>query len=55
MRQFQTTMFLLGTAVFLASAGFHRSPMGDTLWKTGIAVMVGDIVCILLWPRKPAQ
>jgi hypothetical protein len=26
--------------------------MGDTLWKVGVAAMIGDIVCIQLWPTR---
>jgi hypothetical protein len=50
MRKFQIVAFVLGVASFLASACFTGKVMGDTLWKVGIAIMVGDIVCILLWP-----
>ncbi len=50
MRQFQIVAFLLGVAAFLASACFTGKEMGDTLWKVGVAIMIGDIVCILLWP-----
>jgi hypothetical protein len=50
MRRFQVIAFLLGVGVFLTSAGFTGQAMGDTLWKVGMAIMVGDIVCILLWP-----
>ncbi len=49
MRQFQIIAFLLGVAAFLASACFTGQVMGDTLWKVGVAIMIGDIACILLW------
>ncbi len=50
MRLFQIISFFAGVAAFLASACFVGAMMGDTLWKVGVAIMVGDIVCILLWP-----
>ena len=50
MRQFQMIAFLVGVAAFLVSACFTETPTGETLWKVGVAIMVSDIVCILLWP-----
>jgi hypothetical protein len=52
MRQFQVIAFLLGVLVFLGSACFIGKEMGDTLWKVGVAIMLGDIVCFLLWPTR---
>jgi hypothetical protein len=52
MRQFQIAIFILGVAAFLASIGFTGSNMGDTLWRTGVALMLGDVVCIQLWPGE---
>ncbi len=50
MRQFQITVFILGTASFIASA-FELGPnSGDYLLNAGFATMLGDIVCIQLWP-----
>ena len=50
MRLFQIIAFFFGVAAFLASAGFTGTAMGDTLWKVGVAFMIGNIVCIPLWP-----
>ena len=50
MRLFQIVSFLIGVAAFLASACFTGSVTGDTLWKVGVAIMIGDIACMLLWP-----
>ncbi len=50
MRQFQIVGFGLGLAAFAVSAFFAGKLMGDTFWKVGMAVMISDIVCILLWP-----
>ncbi len=50
MRLFQIIGFFLGIAAFLASACFIGAMMGDTLWKVGVAIMLGDLVLILLWP-----
>ncbi len=51
MRLFQIIAFFAGVGAFLASACFVGSMMGDTLWKVGVAVLLGNIVCILIWPR----
>jgi hypothetical protein len=52
MRRFQIIAFLLGIVAFLASACFTGKMIGDTLWKVGVAIMIGDIVWILLWPSR---
>ena len=52
MRLFQIIAFFFGVAVFMASAGFTGTATGDTLWKVGVAIMIGNIVCILLWPSQ---
>ena len=55
MRQFQITIFILGTAALIASAVleaafFDTKGMGETLYKAGFATLLVDVVCILLWP-----
>ena len=52
MRQFQVFLFGAGVLAFLGSACFIGSNMGDTLWRTGVAVMLGDLVCMRLWPPR---
>ena len=50
MRQFQITLFAVGTAAFIASA-FELGPhSGDYLLNAGFATLLIDVVCILLWP-----
>ncbi|HTY87540.1 MAG TPA: hypothetical protein VMB80_08755 [Candidatus Acidoferrum sp.] len=40
----------------LAAAGFIGKPMGDTLWRTGLATLLFDLVCLQLWPcSKPSS
>lgn len=50
MRQFQIAVFVLGTVALLAAAFFIGKDMGDTLWRTGMATVLFDVVCIQLWP-----
>ncbi len=50
MRRFQIVAFLVGVAAFLSSACFTGKELGDTLWKVGVAFMVSNLVCLLLWP-----
>ncbi len=51
MRLFQIIGFFAGVGAFMASACFVGSMIGDTLWKVGVAILLGDTVCILIWPR----
>ena len=50
MRQLQITMFILGAASLIASAFGIGKDFGETLYKTGIALLLLDVVCIQLWP-----
>ena len=50
MRQLQMTVFMLGAASLIASAFGIGSDFGETLYKTGIALLLLDVVCIPLWP-----
>lgn len=50
MRLFQIIAFFFGVAAFLVSAAFTETSTGETLWKVGVAIMIANIVCILLWP-----
>ena len=52
MRWLQITFFALGSVSFLAALFFRGTLTGEDLWKAGIAIMLGDVVLILLWPRK---
>ncbi|MGA9116739.1 MAG: hypothetical protein WB626_08190 [Bacteroidota bacterium] len=50
MRTLQIVLFLLGVPFFLAALLFIGDPMGDTLWRAGVAVLLTDLVCVKLWP-----
>lgn len=50
MRTLQVAIFILGVVAFLASALFIGQGVGDTFWRTGVAVMLIDAVCTRLWP-----
>jgi len=50
MRTFQIVIFVFGVIAFLAAALFIGQVMGDTLWRVGVAAMLGDLVCMRLWP-----
>ena len=50
MRQFQITIFLLGTASLIAAAFKIGPNSGDYLLSAGMAALLGDVVCIQLWP-----
>lgn len=56
MRVLQITLFCVGVAAFLAAAFFIGSDTGNTLWRVGVAMLLIDVVCLLLWPgSKPAS
>jgi len=54
MRKFQVTIFVLGVLSFVTAAFFTGTIAGDALWRAGMAAMLGDLVCLKLWP-SPAK
>lgn len=52
MRWIQITFFIVGVCSLLTALGFRGSMTGEDLWKAGIAILLGDIVLIQLWPRR---
>ncbi|MCG6964254.1 MAG: hypothetical protein LJE95_13420 [Acidobacteria bacterium] len=51
MRRLQTVLFLLAIVALLGAIPFAGSVMGDVLWRAGIAALLVDVVCIMLWPQ----
>lgn len=54
MRVLQITFFCVGAAAFLAAIFFIGSDTGNTLWRVGVAMLLIDVVCLLLWPGSKA-
>lgn len=54
MRTLQLILFVLGVLSLAAALPFVGAVAGDALWRAGIAVLLLDVVCILLWARPPA-
>jgi hypothetical protein len=50
MRYLQIILFVVGIAAFFAAVFFIGSDTGDTLWRVGVAALLVDVVCIMLWP-----
>jgi hypothetical protein len=50
MRQLQMTIFILGAASLILSAFGIGKDFGETLYKTGIAILLLDVACTQLWP-----
>jgi len=50
MRQFQVTLFIVAAVSLIASALAIGKSYGETLYNTGIAMLLFDVVCIQLWP-----
>jgi membrane protein implicated in regulation of membrane protease activity len=55
MRCLQIVLFFLGLALLLAAAFFVGAVAGDALWRAGVALLLVDVVCILLWPRSASK
>jgi hypothetical protein len=53
MRYVQITVFVLALAALVAATFFIGEDTGDTMWRIGVAVLLIDVVCIMLWPRSP--
>jgi len=39
---------------FVTAAFFTGTIAGDALWRAGMAALLGDLVCLKLWP-SPAK
>ncbi len=52
MRRLQTVLFLVAILALLGAIPFAGRVMGDVLWRAGIAALLVDVVCILLWPQR---
>jgi len=50
MRSLQIVLFIVGVAAFIAALAFIGNDTGDTLWRAGVAVLLLDVVCMMLWP-----
>ena len=53
-RKFQVTLFVLAVISFITAAICTGSLAGDALWRAGVALLLGDLVCLRLWPSSPA-
>lgn len=52
MRILQIVLFVIGVIAFIVAAFFAGTETGDILWRAGIAILLLDVVCIMLWPEK---
>ena len=52
MRLIQVILIFVGLAAFLAAVFFVGTDTGDVLWRVGVAALLLDIVCIMLWPAR---
>jgi hypothetical protein len=52
MRYLQVILFFIAALVFIISLFFIGTVMGDVLWRAGMAILLFDIVCIMLWTKK---
>lgn len=54
MRLIQALLFIAAFAAFVAAVFFMGAVAGDALWRAGVALLLLDIVCIMLWPAPAA-
>ena len=53
MRYLQIVLFIGAALSFIIALFFAGTVKGDILWRAGIAILLFDVVCIMLWPTKP--
>ena len=54
MRFVQIFLFIISIFLFFIAAFFYMSILGLILWRAGIAILLLDVVCLLLWPTAQA-
>lgn len=54
MRIFQIALLGLAVAALVVALFSFDTSTGETFWEAGVAVLLFDIVCIMLWPRMEA-
>lgn len=52
MRYFQIVLFSVAALSFIIALYFIDSDTGLDLWRIGIAALLLDVVCIMLWPDE---
>jgi len=52
MRWLQLALLFIALVAFIAALFFIGDDAGDALWRLGVAVLLLDVVCIMLWPRS---
>ena len=52
MRIVQIVLFFIGLLSFLVAVFFIGQGTGDTLWRTGIAIILLDLACTRIWPTS---
>ena len=52
LRSFQILLFILGMIALSRAAITWMNIMGLVFWHVGVAVLLVDVVCLMLWPTK---
>lgn len=52
MRILQIILFVIAILSFITALIYALTATGDIFWRAGIAILLLDIVCIMLWPGK---
>lgn len=52
MRYLQIVILAIAVIGFIVAVFFAGSGTGDIMWRAGIAILLLDVVCIMLWPEK---
>jgi hypothetical protein len=53
MRYLQVVLFFCAALSLIIALFFAGTVMGDIMWRVGIAILLLDVVCIMLWRNKP--
>ena len=52
MRTLQVGLLVLAVLALGGAAAFAGSSAGDVLWRAGVAALLVDMVCLMLWPTR---
>ncbi len=52
MRSLQIILFVVAILTFITALISAGSVTGDIFWRAGIAILLIDVVCIMLWFNK---
>ena len=52
MRYLQIVLFFIGLIAFILAAIYAGGTTGDIMWRAGMAILLIDVVCVMLWGKS---